>query len=92
VPTKREYEEFLNELLGLEVKWSKLSKEELAAIATLFSNPAALLERLGYSTPDRIRDELVQRATDRILSGRGPLITLIRSILLGEGEKREREG
>jgi len=89
MPTKREYEEWLNSVLGLEIKWSKLSKEELAAIATLFQNPMVLIKRLkNFGLIEDTEETLIQRfakaATDlainRLRRWEGPIMQILRRI------------
>lgn len=45
-PNKEEYEKVFNSLLGTDIKWRKLSKEELAQLAVLFDNPEILIKKL----------------------------------------------
>lgn len=52
--TKEDYEKVFNDLLGMEIKWSKLSKEELVQIAMLFENPELLMKKL---VPEPVVDE-----------------------------------
>lgn len=47
MPTKQEYEEGINILLGTSIKWSKLKMEEIVEFATLLNNPSDLIRRLA---------------------------------------------
>jgi len=81
--TKEDYERLLNQLLGLDIRWSKLSKEELSALATLFSSPRELARRLGLKTD---RNILRRRFIDILdnLGLKGPFVTFLRDLLKEE--------
>jgi len=68
---KQDYERVFNELLGTDIKWSKLNLEDLIQLAVLFENPELLLKRLGVSeelrkteAKKRIADVLLELAKD----------------------------
>ena len=67
--TKEDYEKVFNDLLGIEIKWSKLSKEELVQLAMLFDNPEILIKKL---MPDPQKDikkprfPLLQRMREKV--------------------------
>lgn len=44
--TKEDYEKVFNELLETDIKWSRLSKEELVQLAVFFDNPEILIKKL----------------------------------------------
>jgi hypothetical protein len=74
-----EYEKVFNEILGTNIKWSKLSLEELAALATLFKNPEILMKRLGVNVDEReLRDRIIKRGVKVLkrLGFEGPLVEL----------------
>ena len=83
MPSKSEYERIFNELLGVDIKWSKLSKHELAQLAILFNNPELLAKRLGLKlSEDKIKGTLVDillDITDEVEGG--PIIKGIRKLL-----------
>jgi len=89
--SKKEYEELLNKLLGLQVKWSKLSKEELSSITTLFTSPSELAKRLGlssYPVIDSFKERL--RETIDSLGLRAPIMRLVKNLLREEELKSEK--
>ena len=78
----------LNELLGLDIGWEKLSLEELVKIAELFVDPDKLLERLQKArqqAKDIIQGiKALVKDTLRafIKNWQGPIIRAIREIVL----------
>lgn len=76
MPTKVEYEEILNEALGVDVRWRKLSKRELEEIAEVLSKPEELLKRLGVDERRLIRKKL-RRLLDEVRV-EGPLGKLLK--------------
>jgi len=46
MPSKEDYERRLNELLGTNIAFSKLSKDELATLLTLLSSKEVVKERI----------------------------------------------
>lgn len=43
---KKELSEAINTLLGTEIKWEKLDREDLEEVAKLFNNPRELIRKL----------------------------------------------
>jgi len=80
LPTKKEYERVLNEVLQLNIKWSRLTKEELASFATLLNSPVELLNRLGVKTEKGRLRERTLRLIDT-LGLEGPFIKMLRELL-----------
>lgn len=96
--SKAEYERIFNELFGVSVRWSRLSKEELAQLAVVFTNPEILLEKLGYTEKLRneaVRQKLINTAQEFIQSYDGPLINALRNVIYLRdkkgGDKNERQ-
>lgn len=88
--SKKEYSKIFNELLGIEVNWTKLSKEELAVLSTIFAYPDVLLSKLGGSDKfktDAVRDKFIDTAIDVIQDYDGPIISILRKALTKEKEK-----
>ena len=91
--TKKEYEAFLNELLETDIRWSKLSKEELAKLVTIFTSPELLSERLGIAEPVArrfLRDRVLGAAEKWLREWRGPVATMLRELLGREKAKEEK--
>jgi hypothetical protein len=44
---KEVYERLFNEVFGTNIRWSKLTLEELTQLATVLANPEPLIKRLG---------------------------------------------
>jgi hypothetical protein len=49
---KKEYEDLFNKIFGVSVKWSKLTVEELAQLATVLANPDSLCKRMCRECSD----------------------------------------
>ena len=77
---KREYEKALNEILGTDIQWSKLSLHELTQIVTLLNNPESLMKRLGVKTDRSLLRDRARKLMDT-LELRGPFANLLRELL-----------
>jgi len=81
MPTKQEYEELFNKIFGTDIRWSKLSKDELAQLAAVLANPDSLIKRLEeYSKKDPFV-KMVEAATELVKKREGPLKKLFRTFL-----------
>jgi len=80
--SKKEYEEAFNELLGVDVQWSKLPMEDLKQLAVVFGNPEMLLAKLGIEVGDTLRRRL-RRALNRVRL-EGSIGQLIKELLSEE--------
>jgi hypothetical protein len=78
MPSKEEYKRIFNELLGVNVGWEKLNKEELASLAAIFSNPEVLLEKLGVKRDPK--EKVAEGLTELAMAWEGPLIRLLKSL------------
>lgn len=87
MPSKSEYKTTFNEILGTDIDWSKLSKEELAQLMVIFAHPEILAHKLGLeltvSKPTTmLRKEFIKGLTgtfkEVIEAYDGPLISRIR--------------
>jgi len=95
MPSKGEYEKVFNKVLGVDVRWSKLSKEELSALAVVFNNPIMLLERLGvkdYFESKSREQHLVETGVSFLRTiletWEGPIVRMLRGTLKKEEEAR----
>lgn len=88
--SKTDYEAAFNEVLGLDIKWSKLSKEELAQLAVIFNYPEILAEKLGFEvtvskTSSAMRrkfiDGLFTGLVEKVESYDGPIVSKLREVL-----------
>lgn len=91
--SKKEFEELFNKIFGVNVKWSKLSMDELVQIATVLANPDSLIKRLqeisGTSSGEREFIEGVRKILAAI-NYRGPIVDLLRKVLgVGVEERKE---
>lgn len=50
--SKEDYEKIFNEILGTDIRWSRLPKEDLLQLAFLFDNPEVLMRKLQQLMPD----------------------------------------
>jgi len=87
--TKEDYEKIFNEILGLDVNWSKLPLEDLKALSVIFANPEVIVKRLGYQTEKEKRREktlakLEEIVVKKIDEGSGPLAKLAKRALYGK--------
>ena len=80
--TKKELSEWLNNFLGLEISWEKLSHGELLQLYNFFNNPKKLLRKLlmnklkeGLSLEGEFRDIV------KIVEKKRPFRKVIRSLL-----------
>lgn len=75
--TKKEISDELNRALGVNVRWDKLSKEELAQIVKVLSDRLGLLEKI-------VKQEVKSRVTERLDDWDFPIL---RSVLgVGQSE------
>ena len=86
MPTKEEYSEIFNKLLGTHINWTKLSKEELMELAVLLDNPEILLKRLGVNIEKELgRRRLIEAGIETVKEianqWQGPLAKLLRKVL-----------
>jgi len=47
MPSKKEYETVFNQILGTEMEWSRMTKEDLAVLAHILNHPKELCFKLG---------------------------------------------
>lgn len=93
MPKKAEYAKVLNELFGTHIKWEKLSREELAELATILNNPSIILEKLGVKQEYKrklIRERIIEAGAELFEEWEGPLVSLARRVLMGEGKGKEK--
>ena len=84
MPSKEQYEKVFNQLLGTDIKWSKLSKDELAQLAILFNNPEVLLKKLGIKADFKTqaaREKLVEAGIELLESWEGPLANIAKRMI-----------
>jgi len=93
MPKKEDYERVFNELLGTHIHWSRLAKEELVELATIFNNPTILLEKLGVKERYKrklLRERLIEGVAEFMEEWEGPLMSLARKVF-GKEEKERKE-
>jgi hypothetical protein len=84
---KEMYEQLFNEIFGTNIKWGRLSLEELTQLATVLANPEPLIRRLGGVPSEEAGATAFVNLVRRILEGReGPLMRLVKRFLKREGE------
>jgi len=89
---KAEAEALLNRLFGVEVKWSKLTENELTQLLTVLANPDALIRRLGGVPKAEFKEEARKDLIRTFLeSWEGPFVSVLRDFL-GYGKKEEAKG
>jgi len=90
---KEMYEKLLNEIFGTQIKWSKLSLEELTQLATVLANPEPLIRRLGgVPKEEAALSPFVEMIKRIVYEYEGPFVKLFRKYVLGRGEKKIEEG
>jgi len=79
--SKDDYEKLFNELLGLDVSWSKLPKEDLTQLAVFFSNPEIAIKKLSSGKIDNklssVIGEVVMGVIDRY---DGPIVNKLKKM------------
>jgi len=94
MPSKEEYEKIFNEIFGTSIRWSRLSKEDLAQLAAVLANPDALIRRLGgipASHSSAIMIDVAKKLLRRV-QHEGPVVKLLKVLLEeeeGGGEKSD---
>jgi hypothetical protein len=84
---KMMYEQLFNEIFGTNIKWGRLSLEELTQLATVLANPEPLIKRLGGLPTEEAAATTLVGLVKRVLEGReGPLMRLAKRFLKREGE------
>jgi hypothetical protein len=86
---KLEYERVFNEIFGTSIKWSKLSLEELAQLATVLANPEPLIRRLGGVPESEVAEATLVKMLRRLLEHEGPLIRFLKKYLKPKREEGE---
>lgn len=75
--TKEELSDRLNELLKIEVDFSKMTKADLKALINVFSDPSAIIELGIKQIRDKAKKEILEKRLGDILDlpkkGGGPL-------------------
>jgi len=89
-PSKKEFEETFNKLLGTNIKWSRLRFQDLVELAVLFEHPEVLLKRLGVVVEKEIvRRRLIEAGVETVKDlanqWEGPVARLLRNVLEGSG-------
>jgi hypothetical protein len=83
---KLDYEKLFNEIFGTNIKWSKLSIEELTQLATVIANPEPLIRRLGGVPAAEVGQATLVEIAKRLVSNyEGPIIKLLKKYLSKEG-------
>jgi len=93
--SKEEYGKLFNQILGVEVDWTKMSKEELASLATVFANPEIILNKLGLQGEFKAkaaRDTMVDAGFQILKEWEGPFAKLARKFLGMETTKPAEPG
>lgn len=85
---KNEYEDLFNKVFGVQVKWSRLSCEDLIQLATVLSNPGDLIRRLKTISPEaKTKEEKILEGIKLVIEGldrKGPIISTLKRLLGGE--------
>jgi len=66
--TKESLSDQLNQILGVNVEWSKMSREDLDTIAKLFGDPIGIVQLGVRMMKEKTRDDLMGRKLGEILS------------------------
>ena len=89
--------ELLNEILGLDIRWEKLSLDELIELAKLFAEPEKLIKRLQEAQRkareriENLKNLIKDFAKSVFKYWNGPLIRLLRRVVLEVEEERRRK-
>jgi len=82
--SKEEYERIFNKLLGTEISWSKLPKEDLSQLALLFNNPEILLKKLSGGTFNELRSTIGDLVLTAAGKFDGPIMKAVREMVSGK--------
>ena len=94
---KFELASLLNELLGLDVDWTKLSLDDLLEVAKLFVDPDRLIERIqkaqreAQNVIQSIRSLTKELVKMVLKTWRGPIIRTLRKLILEIEEPKEQK-
>jgi hypothetical protein len=64
--TKEELAQSLNQILGIDIDWSKLKKEDLEKLHSLLSDPMALINMAGKIGREKLRSVIDRPLRDFI--------------------------
>ena len=81
--TKKEISETLNELLGIDVDWTKMTKEDLIDISRILAEPSELIKKLSSEEDKReiTRKTLIDRGINLVRKRDGPIIDLLKDFI-----------
>ena len=85
---KKEYEEVLNKVFGTNVRWSKLSLEELIQISTVLTTPEVICRRICGEDEISKTTTMLIKSLKNILKEvkyEGPLIKSLKKVFGVEG-------
>jgi len=79
MPSKEEYSKTFNNLLGTDIKWELLRKEDLVQLAFLFSNPDLLVKKVIPDVSDekslplrrKLINTVLNSVSDEFVDGQG---------------------
>ena len=83
MPTKEEISGKINEILGTEIKFENLTKEDLEALLKVVGEPSNLI-RMGWK---KLRDDTKKKVAEELL-GRPILDDVFGGLKKGEGEDK----
>ena len=66
--TKENLSDQLNQLLGLSVEWSKMSREDLATLVKLFGDPMGIVQLGVRMMKEKTREDIMGRKLGDVLS------------------------
>lgn len=66
--TKENLSDQLNQILGVNVEWSKMSREDLDTIAKLFRDPIGIVQLGVKMMKEKTREDIMGRKLGEILS------------------------
>jgi len=84
---KKRIGDILNELLGVNIEWEKLSVEDLITLAKLFAEPDKVLERIKRArertqeTINNLKKLVKEIATSFLKYWNGPIIRALKRVL-----------
>ena len=87
---KEEYSKVFNALLGTNIDWTKLGKEDLIQLAVVFNNPEIILNRLGIRLDNKqmVRTKVVDTILKALKESgfKGPVVSILDDLF---GTKKE---
>lgn len=90
MPTKKQYEKVFNKVLGTDIEWSKMKKEDMVQFAVLLNNPEIIMKKIGEGGGSK--NTLLYEAAKEFLSyWDGPVAKVLRVMTESGGKTKKKD-